>query len=342
MENMKKILFIIDTISAGGGTQKVLKIAMKILKSHGYLPNLVVLKKQKNELDFSEFDLRYILNKDEQFLPNSFKIIFTLDNLMKEYKIRAVFIDFITTYYASLAHALNKTTNSKIFCFVRTKLSELSKDFFYDELNLDLSKLALKSANKVIANSQICLEELINYGIKNPILLHNPLLLNDEVSDELDLPKNYALAIGRISPHKDYPTMIEAFNMASCKDLELLILGTGDLEIKTNNSKIKFLGYKKNILPYLKNAKFFIQTSLVEGSSNAVLESFSLGKPAILSKIEQNIEIYGNNALYANIKDVKGFAKAIKILDKKVLNFTPNLEKFSLKTFETKLLEIFS
>ena len=46
-------------------------------------------------------------------------------------------------------------------------------------------------------------------------------------------------------------------------------------------SKILFLDYKKNILDYVNNFDFMVQTSLWEGLSYAVQEAMALGKPVI-------------------------------------------------------------
>ncbi|EPS7558315.1 glycosyltransferase [Campylobacter fetus] len=366
IKNGKKVLFVIDLIKGGGGAQKVLKIAMQTLKKNGFETELIVLKRSNEELDFSEFRVHYVLNEDDKLLPNSFIILEKLRNLMREFDIVCTFIDFITTYYVALAIELNcfcvsknanakqalesrelasHKTDQKLICFVRSKLSFLSQSFALKELNLDLAKLSLSRADKVVANSIECQKELLEFGIKNPLLLNNPIILPKHIENNLNLNKNYALAVGRLSKEKDYETMIKAFKKANCKDLKLIILGEGDLKNSllelAKGANIEFLGYKKNVITYLANAKFFIQTSLFEGSSNSVLESYALGVPAILSDIPQNREIYNLDACYVPCKDITSLSNSIRKLNENSTKFNPNLTKFSIENFEKTLLGIF-
>ncbi|WP_158004691.1 glycosyltransferase, partial [Campylobacter fetus] len=232
-----------------------------------------------------------------------------------------------------------------LICFVRNKLSFLSQNFNLKELNLDLAKFSLSKADKVVANSIECQKELLEFGIKNPLLINNPIVLPKNIENNMNLDENYALAIGRLSKEKDYETMIKAFKKANCKDLKLIILGEGDLKNSllklAKGANIEFLGYKKDVMTYLKNAKFFIQTSLFEGSSNSILESYALGIPAILSDIPQNREIYNLDAYYVPCKDIVGLSESIKKLNENPTKFNPNLTKFSIKNFEKTLLRIF-
>ncbi|WKW17212.1 glycosyltransferase [Campylobacter fetus subsp. fetus] len=86
---------------------------------------------------------------------------------------------------------------------------------------------------------------------------------------------------------------------------------------------------------------FFIQTSLFEGSSNSVLESYALGVPAILSDIPQNREIYNLDACYVPCKDITSLSNSIRKLNENSTKFNPNLTKFSIENFEKTLLGIF-
>lgn len=344
LENMKKIVFVIDLIKGGGGAQKVLKIALQSLRDAGHDVSLIVFKKSQNELEFNGFKLHYVLeNENEKLMPNAFKIIENIRNIAREADILCSFMDFITTYFTALAHTTRINEKQKLFCFVRNSLPYLSQNFVQQELNLKLNLLALKSANKVIANSLFCQNELINFGITNVILLRNPAIIN-ECKNEVKY-ENYAIAIGRLVNDKNYETMIKAFKRANLKNLKLIILGEGDklseLKQLANGANIEFLGYKNNATEYIKNAKFFIHASYFEGSPNSVLESYMLAKPAILSDIEPNREIYENNAIYCKCDDKEAFAKSIIKMNENPMNFTPNLEKFSIHTFKENLLRIF-
>ena len=64
-------------------------------------------------------------------------------------------------------------------------------------------------------------------------------------------------------------------------DIKLLIIGEGEEKkllqdfIKNLNieQKVKLIGYEKNIYKYLKNSKYYISTSVWEGSSLAMIDA---------------------------------------------------------------------
>ena len=348
--NVKKILFVMDILQAGGGAQKVLKLAMQTLVQNGYDIELVALKKSQNEIDLNGFKVHYILpNTNERLLNNSFVILDKLKELSSKVDYVAVFIDFITLYFATIAVKI-APNRPKLIAFVRSRLSLASKLFNNPELNMDLELLSLKSANVVVANSIECLNELKEFNVSNTHLLYNPIKTTN--LNYKQNSKNYAIAIGRIDSSKDHYTMIKAFKKANIKGLKLLIFGSGqdkavnELKELIDDANIELMGYSANVSEYIKEAKFFVQTSIFEGLSNAVLECYSYALPAVLSALASNKEIYKNDAIYCKCGDIDGFAGAIKTLNEELNSnsykpFTPDLSAFSMKNFEKKLLEIF-
>ena len=198
-----------DILQAGGGAQKVLKLAMQTLVQNGYDIELVALKKSQNEIDLNGFKVHYILpNTNERLLNNSFVILDKLKELSSKVDYVAVFIDFITLYFATIAVKI-APNRPKLIAFVRSRRSLASKLFNNPELNMDLELLSLKSANVVVANSIECLNELKEFNVSNTHLLYNPIKTTN--LNYKQNSKNYAIAIGRIDSSKDHYTMIKAF-----------------------------------------------------------------------------------------------------------------------------------
>lgn len=354
MENLKNILFVIDTIQAGGGAQKVLKIIATELENLGFNVQIVVLKKQIKELDFGKIKIKYILDENEKILPNSFKIINELEKIASEFNFLCSFMDFITTYFCAIVakiilpeacYGRQVSCKTKFFCFTRSLLSAMSQTFEYSQINLKLDIAALKSADKVIANSIFCARELEKFGLNSQIL-YNPLISSRRKNKVKNLPKKYAIAIGRLHSSKNYVNLIKAFKAADFVDLELLILGDGEMKSELENLakglKIRFLGYDSGVFDYLENADFFVHISHFEGMSNAVMEAYSLSLPALLSDIEPNREIYGNNAIYCNPDDIDEITSKLKKINTQKSEFTPDLRRFSIENLRIRLLEIFS
>ena len=107
-----------------------------------------------------------------------------------------------------------------------------------------------------------------------------------------DLPKRpYAIAVGRLTSAKDYPTLLRAFAKACERGVahDLAVVGEGelrhDLEALAADLKlidrVHFLGHRANPYPYIQNADFFVLSSKWEGFGLALLEAMSLGLPAI-------------------------------------------------------------
>ena len=132
---------------------------------------------------------------------------------------------------------------------------------------------------------------------ENTGVIPNPAPDTDELdaarSDAMDHPwfnddKPVAVAIGRLMPQKDYPTMLEAV-AKSGSDLRLAVLGTGPdqaaLEAYAEKlgigDRVEFLGFRMDRFAYLVRADVFLLSSITEGFPNALIEAVAAGIPAV-------------------------------------------------------------
>jgi glycosyltransferase involved in cell wall biosynthesis len=105
-------------------------------------------------------------------------------------------------------------------------------------------------------------------------------------------------AIGRMKVQKNYFFMLDAF--AATKDGILVIAGDGKLrpELEAHArtlgiaDRVVFLGAlgREEVRHFLRAMDVFVQTSLYEGQSNAVLEAMNEGLPMLLSDIPEQRE----------------------------------------------------
>jgi glycosyltransferase involved in cell wall biosynthesis len=148
------------------------------------------------------------------------------------------------------------------------------------------------------------------------------------------------------------------------KNLKLLILGRGPLELELKNmskaigisDSVEFIGEVNNVEEYLKQSDIFVLASRAEGMSNALLEAMSHGLTCIATNISGNAELMGlendskipkgdfigvPNGLLIQPEDIEGLTKAILFLvknQKERENFGRNGRQYIQKNFSIDLI----
>jgi glycosyltransferase involved in cell wall biosynthesis len=100
-------------------------------------------------------------------------------------------------------------------------------------------------------------------------------------------------SVGRLVKLKNFEAAIQALNNLSDRSFEYWILGSGPLEADLKSlvkslgmeSKVKFLGFRKDIPDLLRQADIFLLPSLWEGFGLAVVEAMAAGLPVVVSNV---------------------------------------------------------
>jgi sugar transferase (PEP-CTERM/EpsH1 system associated) len=110
-----------------------------------------------------------------------------------------------------------------------------------------------------------------------------------------------AIAVARLSPEKDFPTLLRAVATAaqSVPRLKLRIVGDGPersrLEALSRElgigERVEFLGERHDVPALLAQAGFFVTSSLTEGLSLTLLEAMAVGLPVIATSVGGNPEV---------------------------------------------------
>ena len=172
--------------------------------------------------------------------------------------------------------------------FIRKKIWKLSSKKIFKIIcpSEELKKLFLE--NDIFDNSQVKVIEDPHLVIKDINVLKK-YKLNDSFFYE----NKILIAIGRMTKQKNYSFLIKNFKKLTLKydDIGLVIIGDG--EEKNNlvmlikkldlTQKIKLINYENNIYKYLKESKFYVSTSLWEGSSLAMVDAAFIGIPILCS-----------------------------------------------------------
>jgi len=152
-----------------------------------------------------------------------------------------------------------------------------------------------------ICPSSFILEKMVQSGFEKQKLFHIPTFIDSKKILPKFEPGNYMLYFGRISHEKGINILLDAFEKLKRKNSKASVplyivgklYGREAERLKTrvysnSNKNIEILGaFKKSQLyQIIRNAAFIIVPSICyENMPNVVLESFSLGKPVIGSRI---------------------------------------------------------
>ena len=163
-----------------------------------------------------------------------------------------------------------------------------------------LIKFMYSQADSIVANSQGVAKELIKITSipSNKItVIYNPVISPDLFA-KADEPLSHPwfndnlviLSAGRLSPEKDFSTLIEAFAIIYKEhQLRLMILGEGRERAKLEalvqqlglGDYVALPGFVDNPYKYMKRASVFVLSSRWEGLPNVLIEALALGTPVV-------------------------------------------------------------
>ena len=169
---------------------------------------------------------------------------------------------------------------------------------FYSNLVQNVDKILPTS--KVVCQSKWHYDNLVKLGIKEPLILGNPLdvdyileLSNEKIDEFSKKDETVYLVVSRISPEKGFRRMIDFMIRHYRENSRLFIVGGVTQErnenIKTSlekglHQKVVFLGEKENPYPYIKKANYILCLSDAELYGLVSEESHILGKQVIFNK----------------------------------------------------------
>lgn len=176
--------------------------------------------------------------------------------------------------------------------------------------------------------------------VKDPIV--NIIDVRRKIIEKSNLDFSYCLSIGRLSKQKNFSFLIKNFNqiIKIYPEIHLVIIGEGEerrnllnlIHQENLKDRIHLIGFQKNIYKYLKNAEFFILSSLWEDPGFVLLEAASSRIPIISSDCRNGPkEILQNGSggyLFKN-NDPDSFMNTFKnfYFDKKKVNQKKLFEK---------------
>lgn len=187
------------------------------------------------------------------------------------------------------------------------------------------------------------------YIFKNKIQSKSSILYNVIDSEktiqksisEINENKYDVVYVGRLCYQKNPERLINVIIKAARekKDLKVAIIGSGELsneareQVKKYNMEdvIHFLGFQKNPLKFVKDAKVMLMTSRFEGTPMCALEAMALGIPIVSTPVDGLVDVItdGVTGFLSEEDDVLA-EKIIEIVSKDDL-----FQKLSVQSLES-------
>lgn len=197
----------------------------------------------------------------------------------------------------------NLERSDSIFCYskipnvVYVIHNTLSLYYKLDEID-NTNKLKLSLSNIYSKHPCVCVSEgvkddFVKYfgnitsttAIRNPIDRDGIQILAEAFTPEYN---NYIIHVGSFKEAKRHDILLRAYAQTD-QSLHLLLAGQGKLKDNIKKliveleltDKVTFLGFCKNVFPYVKHAQFQVSTSNWEGCPLVIAEALALGIPLI-------------------------------------------------------------
>ena len=370
-KNIKKIL-ITHSSNDNYGASKILISIVDILYKNGYniyliLPNngplnynKIIKRTNLQIINMGVFRKKYlnifgIMNRLYHIVKSSFHI----KRFIEKNQIDIVYINTSTLVSPSIA----------------AKLSGIPSIFHIHEIPIRFKFYTkfLVTLFNILPNNIICVSKSVKkFWIKNGLkksktkIIYNGFNIENSKSKILSNNKIVFTSISRIIPYKGHSLLIRIFEILckKNKNIHLQIVGDtlpeyqkyfNELKLDINkrglNNKIKFLGFKKDVMSILNKSDFFIHTPLLpDPLPTVIFEAIKCKTPVITNSLGGAFEILdqGNNGLIIKNDSIEiSVDKILQYIDNKKQQsknieqaFDYVSENFSLTKFNNKILAL--
>jgi glycosyltransferase involved in cell wall biosynthesis len=171
----------------------------------------------------------------------------------------------------------------------------------------------------------------------------------------------YIFAIGTIEPRKDYPTLIEAFDIVAAEDPDVQLLiagqpgwGSGAFERALQSSRcsdrVRVLGRitDEQYAAYLRQASVLAYPSIYEGFGYPPLEAMRAGVPVVATRVASLPEVCGDAAVLVEPRAADALADAltrvltdVHLREALIEKGCQRVEQFQWKNAGTRFVELY-
>jgi glycosyltransferase involved in cell wall biosynthesis len=300
-----KLLFFIDTLTAGGKERRLMELMKGLKQEPGIDFELVIMAaniqyKEVYDLGINIHKIIRKTKKDLSVFSKVYKIcksyrpdlVHCWDSMSAVYLIPAVkslnikFINGMVTDAPEITGIRNKA-------WLRAQLT-----FPFSNLVIGNSKAGLAAYNAPHSKS-ICIPNGFNF--KRIKSVEPPL----QIREEIGVGTKYVVGmVASLSKYKDYQTYFAAAQLLLEKrnDVTFLALGNdtnSELSKKLIEGRFikhfRLLGRKSNIESFINTMDVCVLATFTEGISNSIMEYMALGKPVVATSGGGTIELVEDN-----------------------------------------------
>jgi glycosyltransferase involved in cell wall biosynthesis len=334
---MKKVLFLVNSLS-DGGAEKVVKIIVENLNPQEFDVELICLEKNNIVWDLNGIKVTYLSQTTSK--SNIIKLlalpflIYKLSKYVKKNEFDVLQSHLFRANYVNILYKLLFNSKHHVQVVNHSIISRFKKEGLKGKINLFLIKYLYKYADIIISVSDMVqkdMQNMFNFN-NNKKVIYNPFDINriQKLSVEninsfkFEKNKKYIISLGRLIKLKRNKDLIYVLSKLDY-NMELIFIGKGPEKenlIKIAKElnlfdRVHFLGWKENPYKYIAKCHVLVVTSESESFGNVIIESMACGTPVISSKCGGPEEIIkdGYNGLLFNIGNINEIVDKIELLN---------------------------
>ena len=305
---MSRIAMLIPDLGAGGAERVMLALAQEFT-ANGHRIDLLVFKAEGQLLEYVPERVRLVdLGACDLGLGQIGLAFSAVLRLSKWISVERPDVLLSTVTGANLVALLFKIlTRSRISVVVRQAQSVSNVGSKFRTIGM---RWLYPRAHAVIGVSRTVSNELVDMIGLSPTMVHeipNPVdleVIRERAEATIQHPwiqdptGPLVIAVGRLVPAKDYPTLLRAFSFLPGRfNAKLIILGEGAekdrlralaLELKIQEH-VQFVGFDANPWRWMARANLYVISSKSEGNPNSLLEALALGVPTVATGYDDSI-----------------------------------------------------
>ncbi len=290
-----KVLFIVSGFRKGGAETQLIKIA-KFLVTANYCVRIISLKPINDfNVDFKKVGLDVVFLKDWKRNPgtNLSLLLKSVEAFKPNVVVAFMFVAIIFARFLKMRYRF------RLISTIRTPVIS-NKWCTLFKLTSHWDDIVVYNCHKSKNNFEK--RKLVKRG---GLVINNAISLPKKADDQMSALANTQfvwVCMAHFVPEKDYITLFKAIALIKHRNFRVDILGNlfgqkwpfqmiKELQVE---DCVNLLGLKTDTEPYLSNADGYVQSSFLEGMSNAILEAMAHNKPIIASRVDGIEELLHN------------------------------------------------